>query len=124
MRGSSTVGAGSNGEGGLEVEALVEDFDVAAADDEGLPVFTGFLLLPFAILPQSRGQQEATASMYHWSRPSKAHLHNSSSGVWKGNSTKAVNAAKAIVHQMSILVGHPAYCTCRRQNGLNLDHVC
>lgn len=57
----SATGASSNGAGGEEaVDVLVLVFVVT--DDEGFEDLADFLLLPRAILPQPRGQQEALAA--------------------------------------------------------------
>lgn len=64
MSEASVAGAGSNGEGGLEaVDVPMVGVALVVAKDEVFADFDNFLLLPRAILPQSRGQQEVLAAI-------------------------------------------------------------
>lgn len=61
MSEASVAGARSNGEGGLDVPVV--GVALVVTKDEVFADFDNFLLLPRAILPQSRGQQEVLAAI-------------------------------------------------------------
>lgn len=62
----SDTGADSKGDGGPDfVDVLMLVVVFVVVKDEVLGVFEDFLLLPLAILPHSRGQQEALAMTEH-----------------------------------------------------------
>ena len=64
MSGRSVTGAGSKGDGGLEEVDVLVLLVGSVAKDEVFEGFDDFLLLPRAILPHSRGQQEDQPKMH------------------------------------------------------------